>query len=78
MAYTDAADWLDRFVSAGCRLRIDAAGLTPADDHSRSEVCRAIWSELQGPENTEKWNDVIAEVRLRVGAIVGWTDYPPT
>jgi hypothetical protein len=73
--YTTADDWLARFKAAGCTLMVDAAGIRPEEGVPLSDKCRAIWAELQGQENKPHWDEVIAEVRSRVGPFVGWTKY---
>lgn len=76
--YTTAEDWLDRFTAAGCSLKIDEGGnMSPRETNPPSE-CVALWSELQGPENLDKWKEVGALVEATVGPIFGWGSFPPS
>jgi len=73
--YTTAEDWLDRFKAAGFSLTIDGVGIRPLEGAPRSPECMELWDEIRGAGNEERWNDVVALVRQRVGAFTGWTEY---
>jgi hypothetical protein len=40
-----------------------------------SPECEAIWAEIRGPENVDKWRQVEELVRARIGPFVGWAAY---
>ena len=71
--FTDAEDWLARLKAAGGTIRVDAATMYPRERPLSSE-CVAIWNEIRGTENADKWRQVEELLRLRVGGIVGWAD----
>jgi hypothetical protein len=71
--FTNAEDWLARLKEAGGTIRVDAATMYPRDKDVSSE-CEAIWNEIRGMENQDKWRQVEELVRARVGPIVGWGD----
>ena len=71
--FTDAEDWLARLKAAGGTIRVDAATMYPRERPLSSE-CEAIWNEIRGTENADKWRQVEELLRLRVGGIVGWAD----
>lgn len=73
--YTDAEDWLKRFKAAGCTLRVDAANIRPLEGVPISPECMVIWDEIRGVDNQQRWDEVTAEVRARVGPITSWVDY---
>jgi hypothetical protein len=76
MAYTTADDWLARFEAARCRMKIDPVTMNQAEGQGASDACLMLWSELQGASNKTKWDEVLKEVRLRLGPIIGWAYYP--
>jgi hypothetical protein len=76
MPYTTANDWLERFDEANCRLEVDVTTMRRAKDRGSPATCDRLWSEIQGPENKAKWDEVWIEVRLRVGPFTGSTYYP--
>jgi hypothetical protein len=71
--FTDAENWLARLKEAGGTIRVDAATMYPREKEVSSE-CEAIWNEIRGTDNQDRWREVEALVRSRVGGIVGWAD----
>jgi hypothetical protein len=74
--FTTAEDWIERFKATGCSLRLDAVTINPSPDPPLSPECLALWDEIRGDENRERWKQVDALVRAIVGPIVGWKTYP--
>jgi hypothetical protein len=75
----NAEDWLRRLQKAGCNVRIDEAGsMMPTEGAAHlSPQCEAIWQEIQGAENKDNWDQVVALARSMVpGHIGGWIDLP--
>ena len=74
----DAEDWFVRLKEAGGMIRVDPVKMLPSEHElgvPLSPECEAIWNEISGTENRDKWRQVEAYVRSRViGPIVGWTD----
>jgi hypothetical protein len=71
--FTDAEDWIARLKEAGGTIRIDAATMYPRDPNISPE-CEAIWNEIRGVDNMDRWREVEELVRSQAGPIVGWTD----
>ena len=67
-------DWLARLKNAGGSIRVDVVKMWPMEGVPLTAECSAIWAEIRGPENLEKWREVEALVRTRVGPITGWAD----
>ena len=65
--FTTADDWLDRFETAGCKLRIGKSSrdMAPHWDSETSE-CFEFWAEIVGDENRDKWESVYDKVVERV------------
>jgi hypothetical protein len=74
----DPEDWLARLHEAGGRARVDAVKMWPPEvetGQGLSPECEAIWAEIRGTENVDKWRRVEELVRSKVGPFVGWADY---
>jgi len=74
--YTTAEEWVERFISAGCTMRVDVASLYPLRAAKNPVDCLRLWDEIHGPGNYAKWKEVEALVRAKVGPLVGWVDFP--
>jgi hypothetical protein len=74
--FTTAEDWIERFKAADCSLRLDGATMKPSRDPPLSPECLALWDEIRGDENRERWKQLDALVRASAGPIVGWKTYP--
>ena len=74
--YTSAQDWIDRFKKAGCRIELDAVTMRPPPTALSCE-CEALWSEIRGLDNRERWGEVLEAVRREVGPYTGFTPFPP-
>jgi hypothetical protein len=76
----DAGNWIDRLVSAGGRIQIDAQTMYPPPGDVLSPESQAIWAEIQSPAgpNKDNWQAVYDEVRRRAPIGPGWEIYPPT
>jgi hypothetical protein len=75
----DAEDWITRLQKAGGNVRIDETGeMRPAEGAAYiSPECEAIWKEIQGSENQDKWSQVLTlALAMLQGPIVGWADLP--
>jgi hypothetical protein len=68
--FTDAEDWLARLKEAGGTIKIGTT-MHPAEQKISPE-CQAIWDEIRGIDNLDKWRQVEELVRSKVGPIVGW------
>ena len=74
----DAEDWLARMKEEGGTAHVEVANLLPKKGVPLSPECEAIWAELQGPENVDKWRAVHALVLQKVGPLDagrGWGEY---
>jgi len=71
--FTDTEDWLARLKEGGGTIRVDAATMYPREKEVSPE-CEAIWNEIRGVDNQDRWREVEELVRARVGPIVGWGD----
>jgi hypothetical protein len=71
--FTYAQDWLARLKEAGGTIEIDTATMYPREPNVSSE-CEAIWNEIRGKNNRDKWRQVEELVRSKVGPIVGWAN----
>jgi hypothetical protein len=71
--FTDAENWVARLKEAGGTIRVDGATMYPREKDLSPE-CEAIWNEIRGMDNQDKWRQVEELVRSRVGRIVGWAD----
>jgi hypothetical protein len=76
--FTDAEDWLARLKAAGGKVRIDVEKIWPPEletGQGLSAEYEAIWAEIRGIENMDKWRQVHELVRSQVGPIrAGWED----
>jgi hypothetical protein len=70
----DAQDWFTRLKQAGGGIRVDAFKIWPREGVPLTPECEAIWNEIRGDENQDKWSQVEKLVREKVGPIVGWAD----
>jgi hypothetical protein len=71
----DPLDWIYRLQSAGGRLRVDAANISPGGQEL-NEKTAAIWKEIQ--DDPAKWDLAHAAARGAAGSFRGgYYDFPP-